>query len=650
MGPESEVVGPVVGHFSQEQLRFWAAHASDPWVITTLTHGYRLQFRRRPQISGRVKMTVIRDPLKAQALDQELSSLLAKGAIEAVDPLLGPRGYYSTYFLVPKKTGGFRPILDLRGLNRYMKVLPFHMLTTVDVLQSIADGDWFTSIDLTDAYFHVPIAPDHRRFLRFAYRGRHWQFRVLPFGLSLSPRVFTRCVKAALAPLQASGMKILPYLDDWLMCAPSEACAVQHTDRLLAHLEQLGLRINLGKSNLTPFQTTTFLGLALDSRAMEARPSVSRLDNIADMVSRVRLGRYLPFIFFLQLMGKLTSVTRVVPLGLLTLRPFQRWLNSFHLDAKRHRHLKLRVTWQCLRALAPWRDGAYLSRGVPMGLVVCRREVVTTDACLTGWGAVWQHRGVRGSWSSTERSEHINVLELRAVRRALQHFLPCLRGKHILVRTDNTSVVYHINHQGGVRSAQLLAESQALLVWAAPRLSSLRAMYLPGDCNQIADSLSRWSPSPGEWSLHPEVVRKIWDLFGQAEVDLFASEVSTHCPLWYSLHGVPGPLGRDALAHQWPQCLLYAFPPLPLIWPTLQRVLLDGHHLLLVAPYWPARPWFPLLHSLCHGVPWQLPDRQDLLSQFRGQVWHPSPHRLQLWVWPLKGPQLSSLLQLGGQS
>ena len=70
-------------------------------------------------------MTVVNDPAKALALDQELSTLLAKGAIEPVDPLLHPRGFYSRYCLVKKKEGRFRPILYLRGLNRFLKVLPF---------------------------------------------------------------------------------------------------------------------------------------------------------------------------------------------------------------------------------------------------------------------------------------------------------------------------------------------------------------------------------------------------------------------------------------------------------------------------------------------------------------------------------------------
>lgn len=124
-------------------------------------------------------------------------------------------------------------------------------------------------------------------------------------------------------------------------------------------------------------------------------------------------------------------------------------------------------------------------------------------------------------------------------------------------------------------------------------------------------------------------------------MDLFASEESTHCRLWYSWMEASSPLGQDALAHDWPPTLLYAFPPLPLLLPTLHRVLQQGHSLLLVAPFWPGRPWFPLLRRLCRSLPWHLPVRRDLLSQLAGQIWHPDPSRLNLCVWPLQGPSHS---------
>ncbi|CAL8358264.1 unnamed protein product [Boreogadus saida] len=80
-GPGARTTGPVVGCFSQQQISYWAACTTDPWVVSTLTRGYELQFRRRPQAFGRVRMTVVRDPTKAAALAQELSALLAKDEV-----------------------------------------------------------------------------------------------------------------------------------------------------------------------------------------------------------------------------------------------------------------------------------------------------------------------------------------------------------------------------------------------------------------------------------------------------------------------------------------------------------------------------------------------------------------------------------------
>ena len=409
-------------------------------------------------------MTVIHDQVKAQALSQEIDTLLAKGAILPVNPLRDPGGFYSKYFLIPKKTGGLRPILDLRGLNLYMKSIPFHMLSIRDVLQAISPGDWFTLVDLKDAYFHVPIAPQHWRFLRFAFQGRHFQFRVLPFGLSLSPRVFTRCMAAALCPLQARGLKILPYLDDWLVCAPTEAQAAADTRTLLDHMDLLGLCVNWQKSNLIPSQQVTFLGITMDSLSMTARPSPQRVESILQMLPAFLPGRAAPFVLYLRLLGKLTAAATVVPLGLLSLRPLQMWLNSLRLDPSRasHRHRKLQVSPQCLVSLAQWREAEFMIRGVPLGLLPSRWEVVSTDASTTGWGALWQRQIARGTWSPRERRHHINALELEAVHRALRHFLPILRGRHVLVRSDNTSVVFHINHQGGTRSLMLDPEASDL--------------------------------------------------------------------------------------------------------------------------------------------------------------------------------------------
>ena len=84
-------------------------------------------------------------------------------------------------------------------------------------------------------------------------------------------------------------------------------------------------------------------------------------------------GRMVPFIQFLQLLGKLRAASTVVPLGLLSLQPLQMWLNSLHLDPKWHRHRKVRVSQRCLLSLSPWGKRPYLLAGVPMGAIPSRR-------------------------------------------------------------------------------------------------------------------------------------------------------------------------------------------------------------------------------------------------------------------------------------
>ncbi len=127
-----------------------------------------------------------------------------------------------------------------------------------------------------------------------------------------------------------------------------------------------------------------------------------------------------------------------------------------------------------------------------------------------------------------------------------------------------------------------------------------------------------------------------WERFGAAEVDLFASQESTQCPLWFSLSH-PASLRIHAPAHPWPDMNLYVFPPVKLIPAVLCSVKICGLRLLLVAPFWPSQTWFSELVSLLEGDPWEIPVRKDLLCQLQGRIWHPSPEIWKLWVWQIIG-------------
>ncbi len=144
-----------------------------------------IEFPRHPSKFRGIRLTSVVNK-DASVLRAEVTVLLAKDAIELVPPAEMKTGFYSPYFIVPKKGRGLRPILDLRLLNWGLHKLPFRMLTQRRIFRCIHPFDWFAAIDLKDAYFIVSILPRNRAFLRFAFEGRAYQCKALPFGLSLS--------------------------------------------------------------------------------------------------------------------------------------------------------------------------------------------------------------------------------------------------------------------------------------------------------------------------------------------------------------------------------------------------------------------------------------------------------------------------------
>lgn len=625
-----EPLGPLAAHTPQ-----WERCGVSNWMLKTITKGYRLQFASTPPSFSGVLHSRPQGK-EALILQEEIEALKSKGAIRVVPPEQCQAGFYSRYFLVPKKGGGLRPILDLRALNKYMRTYKFRMLTHTTLVRFVRQGDWFVSIDLKDAYFHIPIYPPHRKYLRFAFQGVVYEYTVLPFGLSLSPRVFVKCTEAAIAPLRKKGLRLATYIDDWLLAALCPQQIQAHTRLLLSHLASLGFTVNWEKSVLIPSQSIEFIGLHLNSITCKARLSADRIKALSACLATFRRGTLLHYRTCLRLLGLMASALVVVPLGRLHMRPFQRWVAALRLNPSRHGHRRVLVTAGCVRALRPWRRDTFLTVGVAMGTVTARK-VITTDASLWGWGATHEGKTVRGIWSSQMRLCHINYLELQAVWLALQHFLPLIRGQHVLVRTDNTTVVAYVNKQGGLRSHQLHTLAHRLIVWACSHLLSLRATHVPGVLNRGADLLSRGTPRYKDWKLNNGVVSQIWNRYGEAEVDLFASREDAQCHLYYSLTDQSAPLGLDALAHEWPRVLLYAFPPLELITATLSRVREKKHCLILVAPYWPAMHWMAEIFQLLCNRPWPLPLRSDLVTQARGEIFHPHPERLALWAWPVRG-------------
>ena len=250
-------VGGRVSWFVQN----WEKIVQDPWVLSVVRTGYRIEWLSRPSQSAAPFQPTFSQDMNL-LVDTEVQEMLLKGAIEEVVPV--PGQYVSSIFLVSKKDGGSRPVINLKQLNHLVLYELFQMEGLGTLLNSVAAGEFLTKLDLKDAYFTLPIHQADRKYLRFRWGGKLYQFGVLPFGLSSAPRVFTRVLKAPMAFLRKQGLKSVVYLDDFCLANP-HALARKKTLTTAWLLSRLGFVVNWKKSSTHPSQKEEFLGFIVDT-------------------------------------------------------------------------------------------------------------------------------------------------------------------------------------------------------------------------------------------------------------------------------------------------------------------------------------------------------------------------------------------------
>lgn len=130
-----------------QYLKQWETITSDPEVLA-IVKGFNIPFRQIPYQNFQ---PITRTPQGVQPiLDMEIRNLLAKGAITQIP--LSKDGYYSRIFLVPKKGGGMRPVIDLSSLNNFVENQHFQMENLSSIKTLLKQGEFMTKLDLNDAY------------------------------------------------------------------------------------------------------------------------------------------------------------------------------------------------------------------------------------------------------------------------------------------------------------------------------------------------------------------------------------------------------------------------------------------------------------------------------------------------------------------
>ena len=627
---------PAVGGRLLQFRQNWEIIFPDNWVSSVVNSGYLIEFSRLPPATGLMRVTPVpSDPAKRSALETEIRGLVDKRAVQIVHPSDAHNLIRSNFFLAPKKPNLWRPILNLKPLNKaYIKTKKFRMETLTSIIPTLSTGMWATSIDLKDAYLHIPIHKDHQRYLAFRYRGIDYSFQALPFGLATAPRVFSRVTRAVLAYLRRNGILLFAYLDDWLILGNSKVQASKDTQFVIQTLQDLGWVINWQKSSIVPSQQITYLGAHLDFKKGQAFPTPERAEALRTVCLEVLSSKAPKARTWLRLLGLMASMVEILPFCRLRMRPIQFYVLRFFKPDIHPLSLRIPMSEVIRPFLHWWTVLKHILIGRPF-VSIRPQTTITTDASNFGWGAVWGTLSAAGQWSDAERRLHINILELTAVLRAIQTWGTHLKGYDLTIVSDNSTTVAYLNRQGGTRSLHLCSLTWDLLILCQNLDISVRANHLAGKLNVLADALSRGKVDMNEWSLAQTWADYVFQLFGRPTVDLFATSINHKLPTFCSRYFHPRAWATDALAMSWDNLSTYAFPPLCLILTTLLKFSRSFGDMLLIAPCWPNQPWFPLILNLLVDRPFRFPTNVKLLSQKKGQIFHQDLESLHLTAWKL---------------
>ena len=518
-----------------------------------------------------------------------LERLLKEGII-AQAPFLPC--FTSRLFLVPKTSGGHRVVIDLFSLNKHIQCPTFKMMDTSKIRNSIPKNSLFTSIDISEAFHHIPIQPRFRKFLSFSFQNQAYHFQVMPFGINIGPRIFTKVITEVLKNLHTLHIRASVYIDDWLLWHQTESQLILNTKFTVNLLTKLGFTVNIAKSQLEPVSEITYLGVTWDGSTHTIRPSFTNINKVLKLLPLTLSQHQIRKKEYQKILGSLNFLAPFIMKGKLHLRltilhsPTFKKINSALMSPEFRRQLK----W--------WAIPENLKKASPISIAP-PQMTIWSDASTTGWGGVCsQGHTVWGTWSSTETTCHINALECLAVLYCLQTLKPSPNCT-ILIRTDNSVVVSLINNQGSNKSSYLNKVLQRILNLCDQNQWNLIARHIPGHLNSWADSLSRNHPVKSEWTI---TEASFWKISAQIhpQIDLFAHPGNAKLQKFGCLFPHPMATVIDAMSANWNQWeVLYLFPPTDLIQTCLKKLQHFQGEGIFIAPHLPSAPWWPVFTERC---------------------------------------------------
>lgn len=258
-------------------VKEWESITMDSWVLQTVK-GLKIPVTDIPQQTREPKpFNLSRN--QSLTLSSVIEKLFDQGVVEFSQEEQGQ--VISNVFLRPKPNNKHRLILDLSQFNmEYVEYQHFKMTNLKMALDLIRPGMFMSSIDLSDAYFTIPIDESSRKFLKFRWQNKLFQFTALPNGLACAPRLFTKLLNPVFTYFRRKGWSCFQYIDDSIIMDPDFKQCSEITQKIAKKLTSLGFFVHDQKSSMTPSQELVFLGFSINSKDMIVTPTQDKKQKI----------------------------------------------------------------------------------------------------------------------------------------------------------------------------------------------------------------------------------------------------------------------------------------------------------------------------------------------------------------------------------
>ena len=397
-----------------------------------------------------------------------IEEMLSQGIIQ---PSMSP--WNSPLFLIPKKDGTFRPVIDFRKVNTVTEPDRSPMPVMSEILQSLGGGNKvFSTLDLKSSFWQLGLTEESKPITAFSTDSGHYEFVRMPFGLRNAPITFQRLMNSIFGDM--IGSKVYVYLDDFVIFSKDVDSHLEIICEVLERLTEAGLKLQLAKCTFMKAQIK-FLGHLVDVEGIHVtQDKISAIQRFpvpknADQVrSFVGLAGY--FRHFVKNFAKRAApLTKFARKGV----PFI-WSTE---ENDSFEELKHALTTAPILAFPDFK----------------KPFLLYTDASTIGIGAVLQQQDEAGKLrvvgyasrilNPTEANYSVTHLEALAVVWGLKHFRDLILGYEVHVYTDHQPVIDLFK---GKALQGKIARWHLTILEYNPTLH-----YVKGKANVVADALSR---------------------------------------------------------------------------------------------------------------------------------------------------------------